>query len=114
MWAVCMVLFGTAKGLPQIGLSLLAMCFGHTRNASIQAYIQKHGQATGMGKAEIASAQANLLAVVKVGIPIFYASIFMRSVSNGRNMPGMPYLVCALLTILAQLSFWTIDPEKVE
>jgi len=114
MWALSMTLFGTAKAVPQIGLSLMAMCFGHTRNSAVAAYIQKHGQAAGMGKSEIAAAQANLLAIIKVGIPVFYANIFVKATTNGRNVPGMPYIVCAILTVLAQLSFWTIDPERVE
>jgi len=113
MWAVAMALFGTSTTMGQVGASLIAMCFGHARNAAVTAYIQKHGQAAGMGKSEISAAQANFTALLKVFIPLFYANIFVKATSNGRNMPGTPYLVVALITALSQMLFWTNDPDKV-
>jgi hypothetical protein len=112
MWALAMALFASATSIQHIGGSLAAMCFGHARNSGVAAYIQSHGQALGMGKSEIAAAQANFLAILKVGIPLFYANIFVRATSNGRNKPGAPYMVVALISIISQLLFWTIDPDK--
>eukprot|EP00931_Biecheleriopsis_adriatica_P117212 TRINITY_DN92750_c0_g1_i1.p1 TRINITY_DN92750_c0_g1~~TRINITY_DN92750_c0_g1_i1.p1 ORF type:complete len:434 (+),score=64.13 TRINITY_DN92750_c0_g1_i1:78-1379(+) len=112
MWIVSMGLLGTATSVKQIILSLFAMCFGHLRNSGIAAYIQKHGQAQGMGRSEIAAAQANLLAVLKVFIPVFYSNIFSFATSKGRNVPGAPYLVVGLLTGLAQLTFSAVDPDQ--
>jgi len=111
MWTISMALLGSARSIQQIGASLAAMSFGQTRNAAIAAYIQKHGQATGMGRAEISAAQANLLAVLKVFIPIFYGNIFAAATSKGRKLPGAPYFVIAAMTILSQLTFMTVDPD---
>lgn len=112
MWAVSMGLLGTATSVQQVIASLLCMTFGHTRNAAVAAYIQKHGQGIGMGKAEITAAQGNLLAVLKVFIPLFYGNLFAMATSNGRKMPGMPYFFIAFITMLSQLCFMTCDPEK--
>jgi len=112
MWAVAMGLLGSAKTVSQVVASLGSMTFGHLRNSAVSAYIQKHGQALGMGRSEIAAAQANFLAVLKVGIPFMYGNIFAKATSGGRNMPGAPYLAIALLTALSQLLFWTVDPDE--
>eukprot|EP00930_Biecheleria_cincta_P035899 TRINITY_DN24653_c0_g2_i1.p1 TRINITY_DN24653_c0_g2~~TRINITY_DN24653_c0_g2_i1.p1 ORF type:complete len:425 (-),score=95.41 TRINITY_DN24653_c0_g2_i1:334-1608(-) len=112
MWIVAMGFLGTATSVQKVVLSLFAMCFGHLRNSGVAAYMQKHGQLRGMGRSEIAAAQANLLAVIKVFIPLLYSNIFSLATSKGRNVPGAPYLVVGLLTGLSQLTFCTIDPDK--
>lgn len=112
MWASAMGLLGTARSVQQIVLSLGTMTFGHLRNSAVSAYIQKHGQALGMGRSEIAAAQANFLAVLKVGIPFVYGNIFAMATSGGRNMPGAPYVLISILTMLSQLTLWTIDPDQ--
>eukprot|EP00440_Ansanella_granifera_P044926 gb/GFBE01048689.1/.p1 GENE.gb/GFBE01048689.1/~~gb/GFBE01048689.1/.p1 ORF type:complete len:339 (+),score=39.82 gb/GFBE01048689.1/:1-1017(+) len=112
MWLVSMGLLGTATSVKQVIFSLCAMCFGHLRSSGVTAYIQKHGQSRGMGRSEIAAAQANLLAVLKVFIPLFYGNIFSLATSKSRNVPGAPYLVVGLLTGLSQLAFLAVDPEK--
>merc|ERR1712232_789629 len=111
-YATAMLLFGSASSGIHIGLSLLCQCFGQLRNAAVSAYIQKHGQAEGMGKSEIAAAQANLLAVLKVFIPLVTQSIFAKATANGRNIPGAPYFAIAALTALSQLTFWSVDPDQ--
>ncbi len=65
-----------------------------------------------MGRAEIAGAQANLLAILKVMIPLLYGNVFAYATTKGRNMPGLPYFLIAALTCASQLAFWTIDPDK--
>jgi len=112
MWAVAMGLLGGAQSVQQVVASLFAMCFGAQRNAAVAAYIQKHGQDSGMGKAEISAAQANFLAVLKVCIPLIYGNVFAFATSGGRKVPGAPYFIIAALTALAQCCFWTCDPEK--
>merc|ERR1711920_871614 len=111
-YAMAMVLFGSASRGFHIGLSLFFQCFGQLRNAAVSAYIQKHGQAEGMGKSEIAAAQANLLAVLKVFIPLVTQSIFAKATANGWNIPGAPYFAIAAITALSQLCFWSVDPDE--
>jgi len=112
MWSVAMGLLGSARSVRQIAVSLFAMCFGHMRNSAVSAYILKHGQDAGMGRSEIVAAQANLLAVLKVFIPLFYGNLFATATSNGRKMPGAPYFFIAFVTLLSQLCFWTVDPDR--
>jgi len=114
MWSVAMGILGSARSVKQIAASLVAMCFGHMRNSAVSAYIVKHGQKTGMGRSEIVAAQANLLALLKVFIPLFYGNLFAMATSKGRKYPGAPYFFIAFVTCLSQLCFWTIDPDREE
>uniref|UniRef100_A0A7S1PSU0 Major facilitator superfamily (MFS) profile domain-containing protein n=1 Tax=Alexandrium catenella TaxID=2925 RepID=A0A7S1PSU0_ALECA len=114
MWSVAMALLGSARNVQQIVASLGAMCFGHMRNSAVSAYILKHGQSSGMGRSEIVAAQANLLALLKVFIPLFYGNLFAAATSKGRNFPGAPYFFIAFVTCLSQLCFWTVDPDREE
>mmetsp|Transcript_107256 Transcript_107256/g.313627 ORF Transcript_107256/g.313627 Transcript_107256/m.313627 type:complete len:425 (+) Transcript_107256:59-1333(+) len=111
MWAIGMATMGTAKGTPQAFFALFLWTFGHQRSNSISVYLQKYGAAEGMGRAEIVAATGNLLAYVKVLIPLFYSSLYAWATSNGRNMPGLPYFVISALTALAQGSFWLAAPQ---
>lgn len=114
MWIISMGLLGSSRSAYQLCLALFVMTFGHQRGTPVGAYLQKHGQAAGLGRAEIAAAQANLLAVVKVGIPILYGNIFAWATSRGRNLPGLPYFLIACLTLSAQLTLWSVDADKEE
>lgn len=111
-YALAMALLGTARTIPQIGAAVFFMAFGHLRNSAISAYVIKHGESQGMGKAEIIGAQGNFLAVLKVLIPVFYGNLYAWATSNGRKMPGAPYLFITVVNILAQLCLWTCDPDK--
>lgn len=111
MWILAMGLLGTARNASQLALVLLAMSFGHQRATAVTCYLQRHGQAAGMGAAEIQGAQANLTAVLKVMVPLLYGNLFAWATSKGRSIPGLPYFVIGGLTLLGQATFSTIDPE---
>merc|ERR1719183_2227173 len=97
---------GTARSTPHAFFALAIWTFGHQRNNSVAAYLQKYGARKGMGNAEIVAATGNLLSYVKIMIPLLYSNLFAWATSNGRSMAGLPYFVICGLTALAQLSFW--------
>lgn len=104
-WVFALGALGTSRSVPQLAAALVAMTFGHLRSTPVAAFLQKDGQETGMGRAEIISAQMNLTALIKVIAPILYGNVFAWATSKGRKAPGAPYLLICLLTILAQLLF---------
>lgn len=111
MWAIGMSIMGTARSTSQAYLALALWTFGHQRNNSVAAYMQKYGAKLDMGRAEIVASSGNLLAYVKVMIPLFYSNMFAWATSNGRNMPGMPYFVISVLTAVSQFAFMQAAPE---
>mmetsp|Transcript_54996 Transcript_54996/g.159199 ORF Transcript_54996/g.159199 Transcript_54996/m.159199 type:complete len:422 (-) Transcript_54996:73-1338(-) len=112
LWMAAMMTLGTAKGVKQLAVALSLMAFGHLRAGAVSTYLQHHGQATGMGAAEIEASKANLTAMVKVVVPILYGNVFAWATSNGRNMPGTPYFLIMALTGLSQVVFSSVDPDK--
>jgi len=110
-YAASMALLGTSRSVPQLAVALFAMTFGHLRATPVNAYLQQHGQRAMMGRAEIVSAQMNLTAIIKIVAPILYGYIFSWATSKGRRMPGMPYFCICLMVAIAQLCFWSINPE---
>lgn len=110
-WTFAMLLLGTSRSASGLLLTLIAATNGHQRATCASVYLQKHGQAAGMGRAEIAAAQMNLVAVLKVVVPLLYGNIFAWATSKGRNIPGAPYYFIAALTMLAQMNFWRINPD---
>jgi len=102
-----MTLLGTSRTLGQLAAALFFMIFGHCRGTPVAATLQRAGQASGMGRAEIISAQMNLTALIKVVAPILYGNIFAWATTQGRKMPGMPYYLICVLTAAAQACFWT-------
>jgi len=97
---LAMGLLGTARSVPQIALALAAMTFGQLRATPVSAYLQTYGRQINMGRSEIISAQMNITALCKVAAPLLYTSLFEWGV--GRRLPGLPYLLCCLLTVAAQ------------
>jgi len=112
MYAAAMVALGTSRSTLQVALAVVLMAFGHLRAGAVTNYLQHHGQAEGMGAAEIEAAKANLTAVLKVFMPIMYGNIFAWATSHGRSIPGLPYFLIAVLTGVAQLTFSSADPEE--
>lgn len=112
MWMVAMALLGSARSTLQLGLALVALTFGHQRGTAVGAQLMKHGQAAGMGGAEVAAAKANLMAVLKVFVPALYGNLYAWGTSRKRPIPGLPFYGIAMLTGLAQLIFWTVDANK--
>eukprot|EP00421_Protoceratium_reticulatum_P050941 CAMPEP_0168455404 /NCGR_PEP_ID=MMETSP0228-20121227/50732_1 /TAXON_ID=133427 /ORGANISM="Protoceratium reticulatum, Strain CCCM 535 (=CCMP 1889)" /LENGTH=495 /DNA_ID=CAMNT_0008470247 /DNA_START=83 /DNA_END=1570 /DNA_ORIENTATION=- len=113
IWAVAMGLLGTSRSAAQLAMALVAMAGGgHNRSAGVGAYLQRHGQAQGMGAAEITGAQANLTAVIKVVVPILYGNLFAWATSGGCRIPGLPYFLIAVMAASAQMVFSSVDPEK--
>jgi len=111
MWAIGMSTMGTARSTAHAFFALALWTFGHSRNSGVSTYMQKYGQAQDMGKAEIIAANGNLLAYIKVLIPLFYSNLFAWATSNGRNMPGLPYFMISTLTMLSQLTFMAAAPQ---
>eukprot|EP00415_Alexandrium_ostenfeldii_P001129 UN1129 len=112
LWIVAFGIFGTSRTVAQLALSLAVMTFGHQRSTAVKTYLQKHAQATGMGAAEVQGAQANLLAVLKVLVPLMYGNIFAWATSKEKSMPGLPYFLIGALTLCSQMTFSSIDPDK--
>lgn len=110
-WTLAFAVFGSATTAKQLALTLAAMMLGHDRSIPVAAYLQHTAQKTGMGKGEINAAQLNLLAVLKVFVPIIYGNIFAWATSKGRHRPGLPYFSIALLTVVAQTLLCGIHPE---
>eukprot|EP00413_Alexandrium_margalefii_P026032 CAMPEP_0204567334 /NCGR_PEP_ID=MMETSP0661-20131031/36543_1 /ASSEMBLY_ACC=CAM_ASM_000606 /TAXON_ID=109239 /ORGANISM="Alexandrium margalefi, Strain AMGDE01CS-322" /LENGTH=428 /DNA_ID=CAMNT_0051575241 /DNA_START=36 /DNA_END=1322 /DNA_ORIENTATION=+ len=112
MWAVGMLLMGSARNTAQAFTALVAFwTFGHQRATSVNSYLQKYGAEQGMGRAEIVGAQGNLIAYLKVMIPLFYSNLFAWATSGGRDMPGAPFAVIAALTAVSQMTFWAAAPQ---
>jgi len=112
MWAIGMSIMGSARTTSQAFAALLGFwTFGHQRATPVGSYIQKYGAEQGMGRAEIVAAQGNLTAYIKVMLPLFYSNLFAWATSNGRNTPGLPYFVIAMLAMLSQSAFWSAAPE---
>jgi len=111
MWAIGMSTMGTARTTAHAFFALFLWTFGHQRNSGVSTYMQKYGQKQDMGKAEIIAANGNLLAYIKVLIPLFYSNLFAWATSNGRNMPGLPYFVISTLTMLSQIAFFAAAPQ---
>eukprot|EP00929_Paragymnodinium_shiwhaense_P031786 TRINITY_DN17738_c0_g1_i2.p1 TRINITY_DN17738_c0_g1~~TRINITY_DN17738_c0_g1_i2.p1 ORF type:complete len:422 (+),score=109.58 TRINITY_DN17738_c0_g1_i2:81-1346(+) len=111
--AASMCIFGMAKDARQLAVALFLVAFSHQRSACIAAYVKEHGQAAGLGNAEMVAASTNLTAYIKVMAPLLYSNLYAWSTTKGRNFPGAPYFFIAALSCLAQLSFSSVDPEKV-
>lgn len=112
MWAVGMITMGTARSTPHAFVALLLWTFGHQRANSVSVNMQTYGAAQGMGRGEIIAASSNLLAWVKIMIPLLYSNIFAWATSNGRNMPGLPYFIIAALTAAAQGVYLVANPKE--
>merc|ERR1719401_910242 len=111
LWAIGMSTMGTAKDGVRALMALCLWTFGHQRNNSVAAYMQKYGAKLGMGRGEIIAATGNFTAWVKIMIPLVYSNLFAWATSNGRNMPGLPYFLIATLTALSQLQLWAAAPN---
>jgi len=112
LWVMSLSLLGTARSAQQLVLALATMTFGHLRGTPVSAYLQRHGQAAGLGRGEIVSAQMNLTALIKVVAPVLYGQLFSWATTKGRRMPGAPYFLICFLTVVAQLTFWSVDADK--
>merc|ERR1712190_515236 len=110
-WIIGMFLMAQARTTKQAFLALAVWTFGHQRGVPVSSYLQKYGNAQGMGKGEIIGAANNLGAWFKVVVPLLYSNLFSWATSNGRNVPGAPYLLICVLTALSQLAFQTAAPE---
>lgn len=111
-WALgCMVL-GTSKSTPKLFAALAIWTFGHQRANTVNVNMQTYGGAAGMGRGEIIAASGNLLAYVKIMVPLFYSNVFAWATSNGRNMPGLPYFIIAVLTAAAQAGYGIANPKE--
>eukprot|EP00415_Alexandrium_ostenfeldii_P002390 UN2390 len=113
LWIVAFGIFGTSRTVAQLALSLAVMTFGHQRSTAVKTYLQKHAQATGMGAAEVQGAQANLLAVLKVLVPLMYGNIFAWATSKGKSMPGLPYFPIGALTFVLADDLLQHRPRQV-
>jgi len=110
-WALgCMVL-GTSRSTPKLFAALAIWTFGHQRANTVNVQMQTYGNAAGMGRGEIIAASGNLLAYVKIVVPLFYSNVFAWATSNGRNMPGLPYFIIAVLTAAAQAGYFIANPK---
>ncbi|CAJ1418751.1 unnamed protein product [Effrenium voratum] len=110
-WSLAMLTLGSARHTPQAFLALFLTTFGTMRNNSISTYMQTYSESAGLGRAEVVVATANLLAYVKVLAPLLYSNLFNWATTGGRSIPGLPYYVIALMTALAQGSFWLAAPR---
>jgi len=109
-------LLGTAKGVKQLVLALACMTWGHglARTGYPGNLLQEHATKMGMGRGEIAGAQANFTAVLKIIAPTAYGRLFAWATSGGRNMPGLPYLAICMCCAVAQLNFSNYLANHVE
>eukprot|EP00747_Dinoflagellata_sp_TGD_P038510 gnl/TRDRNA2_/TRDRNA2_139716_c2_seq5.p2 gnl/TRDRNA2_/TRDRNA2_139716_c2~~gnl/TRDRNA2_/TRDRNA2_139716_c2_seq5.p2 ORF type:complete len:115 (+),score=15.66 gnl/TRDRNA2_/TRDRNA2_139716_c2_seq5:154-498(+) len=114
MMALAMGVLSTVRSGRQLASALGIWIFGFQRSMAVSAYLQKHGQAVGLGQGEIVAAQMNLAALIKMFAPLLYGNLFAWATHGGRNRPGAPYVVVAAMTLLSQATFWSIDPDKVE
>lgn len=112
MWIIGMSTMGRAKNGANAAFALFLWTFGHQRNNSVAAYMQKYGEKVGMGRGEIIASTINFTAWVKIFIPLVYSNLFAWATSNGRNMPGLPYFLIATLTALSQLQLWAAAPRS--
>jgi len=110
-WAVGMILMGTARKTPQVLLALCLWTFGHQRANTPSVNLQTYGAAQGMGRAEIIASTGNLLAYIKIMVPLLYSNVFAWATSNGRNMPGLPYFIIAAFTAMSQASYFIANPK---
>jgi predicted MFS family arabinose efflux permease len=111
IWAIGMMTMGTARSTPHAFLALFLWTFGHQRANSVNVNLQTYGAAQGMGRGEIIASSSNLLAYVKIIVPLFYSNVFAWATSNGRNMPGLPYFIIAALTALSQAGYFVANPK---
>lgn len=109
-WILGMFLMSQARTTKAAFLAIAVWTFGHGRGNPVGAYLQKYGAAQGMGKAEIVGAQGNLAAWFKVVVPLVYSNLFAWATTNGRNIPGAPYLMICALTAIAQGTFQVANP----
>merc|ERR1719408_622759 len=76
--------------------------FGHGRAAYPSMLLNEHAANRGMGRGEIGAACGNFLAVLKIIAPMLYGRLFAWATSNGRNLPGLPYLAICMFVTAAQ------------
>jgi DHA1 family tetracycline resistance protein-like MFS transporter len=107
-YALGFALFGTARSPPQIAAALLFIMFGHQRAGEASGLLQVEAAAKGMGRGEIAGAQANFLAIIKIVALVLYSRLFAWGTSSGRKLPGLPYLQIAAFMAAAQFTFNTV------
>jgi Na+/melibiose symporter-like transporter len=111
-WALgCMVL-GTARSTPKVFAAIAIWTFGHQRANTVNVNMQTIGNAAGMGRGEIIAASGNLLAYVKIMVPLLYSNVFAWATSSGRNTPGLPYFIIAALMAAAQAGYAVASPKE--
>lgn len=111
-WALGCAVLGTARTTPKLLAAIAIWTFGHQRANSVNVQLQTYGNAAGMGRGEIIAASGNLLAYVKIFVPLFYSNVFAWATSNGRNMPGLPYFIIAFLTGMSQIGYAIANPKE--
>ena len=83
---------------------------GKYRSAVVDAQVVKHALRAGMKEGETTAAQANCKALGMMVMPQVYSFLFTR---YRETMPGAPYIVCILITMVGQALVWTVGDDAM-
>jgi len=95
-------------------LGLLLSSLGWNSNTYVKTVASKHATAAGLGNGEYNAMLGNLRSVMTALAPTLYTRVYQWSTSNGRNNPGMAYLVAALFKIVAELFYRSMSANEID
>jgi len=95
------LLLGCIAGPRRAFIALLPNWIGRTQTMALAARITSVGASVGFGQGELAGDRQNLHALIKVGGPMMYGSLFALGCKYG--VPALPFYFAAAVGILAWL-----------
>jgi DHA1 family tetracycline resistance protein-like MFS transporter len=105
----------SARGpLTMFGHLIFYVTGGHTfRIAPLMAMHTRRALDVGMSRGEVAAARSNFEALLKVAAPQVFSFVY-TSVRDRPQLQGAPYVLCALLVVLAHGLFSLIGAQDVD
>lgn len=110
--ALALCLFASARGSFQIAAAFVMLTLGQQRQTAVSARMYVFGPRLGMGAAEVTAANMNLMGLMRILTSMAYGNLFAWGTSNGRQWPGLPYILAGLLQICAQGTFHNAGPKE--
>jgi len=93
---------------------LLLSSLGWNADTYVKARAAKHAEAAGLGNGEYNAMLANLRSVMTSLAPTIYTRVYQWSTADGRNYPGMAYLVAALFKVVAELFYQSMNKKEID
>jgi len=93
---------------------LLLSSLGWNANTHVKSAGAQHATAAGLGNGEYGAMLANLRSVMTALAPTVYTRVYQYSTTEGRNQPGLAYLVAGLSKVVAEMLYQSMSAKEID